>query len=237
MHSPKPWTPDDDPDTIYLLMNTPRIKICGITRLEDARFSAALGADYLGFIQHRDSPRFVAPEAAAEIIGWVHGSEPVGVFVDASAEEIDAASSLAGFRLVQLHGSEPPELCAEIDLPVIKAVRVMHDASSEQLRYVFERYAESVDYFLLDTHHTSMFGGTGESFNWRIPRELAADYPVFLAGGITAANVEEAVETMRPFAVDLSSGVEESPGIKDFDRLNTFFDVVRQLGENEENAR
>ena len=210
----------------------PKLKICGITQLEDARYCAGAGADYLGFIQHEESPRYVAPAQAAEIIEWVHGPQPVGVFVNDTAEEVNATADDAGFDLVQLHGNEPPALCSEVERPVIKAVRVLHDASATQLRAFMEPYTEHVDYFLLDTHSTSLWGGTGESFNWRLARELSADFPLFLAGGIDADNVEEAVRTMQPYAVDLSSSLESAPGKKSFDKMGRFFEAFRSLNES-----
>jgi phosphoribosylanthranilate isomerase len=209
-------------------MNRPRVKICGITRLEDARFAAGAGADYLGFVQHPESPRYIEPARAREILGWLHGVEAVGVFVNETAEAVNAACAEAGFTLAQLHGHEPPEVAAEIEVPVIKAFRVQHDAASEQIRALMLDYRNVADYVLLDTHHTSLWGGTGESFNWRLARELAGEFRLFLAGGISAANVREAVETMRPFAVDLSSSLESEPGVKDFDKLSAFFDVFRE---------
>lgn len=209
----------------------PKLKVCGITELEDARYCAGAGADYLGFVQHEDSPRYIAPRQAAEIIEWVHGPEPVGVFVNESAETVNQTAAEAGFALAQLHGHEPPALCAEVEPPVIKAVRVVHDASATQLRAVMEPYAAHADFFLLDTHSTSLWGGTGESFNWRLARELSADFPLFLAGGIDADNVEEAVRTMRPYAVDLSSSLESEPGKKDFDKMERFFETFRSLND------
>lgn len=209
----------------------PKLKICGITELEDARYVAGAGADYLGFIQHEESPRYIAPEKAAEIIEWIHGPEPVGVFVNESAETVNATADAAGFALVQLHGHEPPALCAEVERPVIKAVRVLHDASATQLRALMEPFAPHVDYVLLDTHSTSLWGGTGESFNWRLARELSSDFPLFLAGGIDAENVEEAVRTMRPYAVDLSSSLESAPGQKDFEKMERFFETFRSLND------
>ena len=200
-----------------------KVKICGITRLHDARTAAAAGADFLGFIQHEDSPRYVRPDVAKEIIDWVRGPAPVGVFVNRSANEVNAACERAGFALAQMHGHETPETCAAVEVPVIKAVQVHHDASSEQIRAVVEPYLDVVDFVLLDTHHTSLWGGTGESFNWRVARDLSNDVDLFLAGGISADNVAEAVHTMRPYAVDLSSSVEESPGVKDLDKLADFF--------------
>lgn len=206
-----------------------KVKICGITNLEDARFCAAAGADFLGFIQYPESPRYVAPEVAREIIEWIHGPEKVGVFVNATPEAVNRAIEEVGFTMVQLHGTEPPAWCAQIDAPVIKAIHVVHDASAEQLRALMEPYQPWVAYFLLDTHKTNLWGGTGESFNWRVARELAADFPILLAGGIGVHNLQEAVRTMRPLGVDLSSSVEARPGKKDLDKLAHFFEVFHAL--------
>ena len=214
---------------------TTKIKICGITRLEDARYAAAAGADYLGFIQYPKSPRYIEPPQAKAIIDWVYGPQSVGVFVNEEPEAVLAAADAAGFALVQLHGHETPEACAlvrEHGRAVIKAFHVMHDASTEQVRALLEPYAGAIDYVLLDTHHTSLWGGTGESFNWRLVRDLVPEYDVFLAGGIGAHNVEDALR-MRPFALDLSSSVEQAPGIKDFDKLGAFFDAFHAAREAE----
>ena len=209
-----------------------KLKVCGITELEDARYLAGAGADYLGFVQHEDSPRYAPPSLARDIIEWVHGPSPVGVFVNDGAAEINAAVEEAGFELAQLHGQEPPHVVEQVDCPVIKAVHVRHDASSDQLRTLFERYEEEADYFLLDTHDSSVWGGTGESFNWRLARELAADYPIFLAGGIDAENVGRAVETMRPFAIDLSSSLETAPGEKSFGKIDAFLDAFKTVNQD-----
>jgi len=208
-----------------------KLKVCGITELEDARYLAPLGVDYLGFIQHEESPRYAPPALAAEILEWVHGPTPVGVFVNDSADAINAAVDEAGFEMAQLHGEESPAVVEAVDVPVIKAVRVRHDASSDQLRAVFERYHNVADYFLLDTHHSSTWGGTGESFNWRVARDLSSEYPIFLAGGIDADNVERAVMTMRPFAIDLSSSLEDDPGQKSFGKIDAFMDAFRAAND------
>jgi phosphoribosylanthranilate isomerase len=208
-----------------------KLKVCGITELEDARYLAPLGVDYLGFIQHEDSPRYAPPALAAEILEWVHGPTPVGVFVNDTAEAMNAAIDEAGFEMAQLHGEEPPEVVAAVDVPVIKAVRVRHDASSDQIRAVFERYDDVADHFLLDTHHSSTWGGTGESFNWRVARDLSSDYSIFLAGGIDAGNVERAMMTMRPYAIDLSSGLEDDPGQKSFAKIDAFMDAFRSAND------
>lgn len=205
------------------------LKVCGILELEDARYLAGAGVDYLGFVQHEESPRYAPPSLASDIIEWVHGPKPVGVFVNTPAKEVNTAADEAGFELVQLHGQESPELVAQVERPVIKALHVRHDASPEQLRTLFDRYDEVADYFLLDTHHSSVWGGSGESFNWRLARDFSKDYPIFLAGGIDADNVERAVKTMQPFAIDLSSSLESAPGEKSFEKIDAFMDTFRSV--------
>lgn len=203
-----------------------KIKICGLTSLADARYCAGAGADYLGFIQHPESPRYIAPDQAREIIDWLYGPTPVGVFVDADAGTVNRTADAAGFELVQLHGDEPPALCRAVERPVIKALRVAEETTAEALLAEVERYAEVADYLLLDTDRGGRFGGTGEAFDWSVAREVAQGLPMFLAGGLTPENVGAAVEAVRPFAVDVSSGVEQAPGVKDFDRLADFFDAL-----------
>lgn len=214
----------------------PLVKICGITRLEDARYCAGAGADFVGFVQYPDSPRYIGPEAVREITEWLYGPEPVGVFVNESAERVNEIVAAAGFTWAQLHGTESPETCAAVSVPVIKAIRVMHDASAEQLRAMMEPYRDVVKLFLLDTHHTSLWGGTGESFNWRLARELSADFPLIVSGGIGAHNVAEALATLRPHGIDLSSSVESAPGVKDFERLGAFFEAFDAAVSAEEQA-
>ena len=206
-----------------------KVKICGITNLEDARFCAGAGADYLGFIQYPQSPRYIAPDAAKEIIAWIYGPEAVGVFVNEEADTVNRIAEAANFALVQLHGDETPEVCAQMKRPVIKAIRVGPDATVQELRDQMEPYRAVVTAFLLDTHHPTLWGGTGETFNWRHARTVAADFPVLLAGGINAGNVEAAVRQARPLGVDLSSSLEAEPGKKDFDKLTAFFDTFNAL--------
>jgi phosphoribosylanthranilate isomerase len=206
-----------------------RVKICGITTLEDARYCAAAGADYLGFIQYPGSPRFVEPALAREIIEWVYGPETVAVFVNAGADEVNRTADAAGFSIVQLHGDELPALCAEIDRTLIKALRIRPGETADAVRSRLDPYAGIADFFLLDTHHAGQWGGTGRRFDWEIARALAADFPIFLAGGIDAGNVADAVRTVQPYAVDLSSSVEAEPGVKDFDKLSAFFDAFRDI--------
>lgn len=207
-----------------------KIKICGITRLEDARFCAGAGADYLGFIQHPESLRYVAPAAAREIIDWIYGPEAVGVFVDVPAARVNDIAESVGFTMVQLHGSESPELCSEIDRPIIKAIRVYPESTVEELSREMDRFTGRVAFFLLDTGKTGAPGGTGVAFDWDKAAVLADVYPLFLAGGLTPDNVAEAVEKVRPRGIDASSGLESAPGVKDFEKLVQFFDAVRSVG-------
>lgn len=210
-----------------------KLKICGITRLADARYCAAAGADYLGFIQHPESQRYIEPSAAKDIIDWVYGPQAVGVFVNRTAAEINDAVKQAGFALAQLHGDESPQLCDDVDVPVIKALRIGGETRREDVEDFFGRYNDVADYFLLDSRTDSTFGGSGTTFDWNIAAGLAEESRVFLAGGIRAANVEAAVEAVSPFAVDVSSGVESSPGIKEFEKIDAFFDAFNPLRSNE----
>jgi phosphoribosylanthranilate isomerase len=209
-----------------------KLKVCGITDLADARYLAGEGVDYLGFIQHEDSPRYVVPSLVSDMLEWLYGPESVGVFVNKSAEEVNAVADQVGFDYVQLHGEESPETCRDIERPIIKAIRVRHDASSDQLRAIMGRYEGLVEHFLLDTHNSSVWGGTGESFNWRLARDLSSEYSIFLAGGIDADNVDRAVKTMRPYAIDLSSGIESAPGQKSFEKVDAFLDAFRAANDD-----
>lgn len=206
-----------------------KVKICGLTTLEDARYCAGAGADFLGFIQFPQSPRYINPDAAREIIAWVYGPETVGVFVNEKADTVNRIADAANFAWVQLHGDEPPEVCARMERPVIKAFRIPPDATAEQVRARMEPYREHVAFFLLDTHHPTLWGGTGVPFDWQQARALTADFPILLAGGLRADNVEDAVRQARPLGVDLSSSLEAAPGKKDFDKMAAFFDTFNTL--------
>lgn len=206
-----------------------KLKICGLTTLADARYCAGAGVDYLGFIFHPPSPRAVQPQLVRSIADWIHGPEIVGVFVDETPERVAGAAAEAGLTMVQLHGSETPEDCGRIELPIIKAFRVSAEDDASAVRERMFPYEDVVDFFLLDTYHPAAAGGTGQVFDWDVAARLAGDFPLFLSGGIDAANVRQAVEQVRPLAVDLSSGVESSPGVKDFDRLAELLDVFDQL--------
>ncbi|MCS7083119.1 MAG: phosphoribosylanthranilate isomerase [Bacteroidetes bacterium] len=194
--------------------------------MDDARLVAAGGADYLGFIFYPQSPRYVEPERVREILAWVHGPEPVGVFVNADLEAILEITRATGIRLVQLHGLEPPELLYALrarGLRVIKAIAVAHDASIEQIQKLAEPYRGAADYLLLDSFDHNLWGGTGHTFNWRLARALAQETPLFLAGGIGPDNLVLAAQTVRPFALDVNSRLEVAPGRKDGAKLQALF--------------
>lgn len=205
---------------------TTKLKICGITRLEDARYAAAAGADFLGFIQYEKSPRYVDPSNVRAILEWVHGPVPVGVFVNATAETVNRTAEKAGFSCVQLHGDEPAFEVERIERPVIKALRVSAQTTADALRRRFREYEDVVDYFLLDTHSDGLWGGTGRAFDWTVARGLSDDYAIFLAGGVSADNVETCIHGLHPFAVDVSSSLEKSPGEKDFARIDGFMNAL-----------
>lgn len=201
------------------------IKICGITNLADARAALAAGASALGFNFHPSSPRFVTPEAAREIIAQLPaGVLAVGVFVnEPEPAALVRKAATAGVAAVQLHGDESSDFCAAITaLPVIKALRVSTDFKPEHA----ERYRTHA--ILLDAYSPRAHGGTGRVFDWRIAqrtRELVAR--LYLAGGLTPENVCAAIEAVRPFAVDVCSGVESAPGRKDAVKLRRFSAAVR----------
>lgn len=204
-----------------------KLKICGITTLADARYCAGAGVDYLGFILYPGSPRYIPVPEAGAIIEWLYGPEAVGVFVNASADDINRAIEEAGFSCAQLSGDESPELCGQIQSTVIKTIHVKEDDTEETLRQQFERYADVVDYYLLDTKRAGAWGGTGVAFDWSLGKTLAKTYPIFFAGGIHAENVSTLLNETTPYAIDLSSSLESEPGVKDFDKINAFMEAFR----------
>jgi phosphoribosylanthranilate isomerase len=201
-----------------------RVKICGITRIEDALAAARSGADAVGFVFDPASARVIAPAAAREIrLALPPFVTVVGLFVDAPAERVREVLGAVALDLLQFHGSEPPEFCRSFHRPYIKAIRMRPetDLHAEERRY---RDAAGI---LLDTYSPAAAGGTGERFDWaRVPEDLAR--PVILAGGLDPSNVIEAVRRVRPYAVDVSSGVEQSKGIKDAARITAFLRAVGQ---------
>ena len=190
-----------------------KVKICGLTRWEDACYAADLGADALGFIFYDKSPRYVPPEVARDIIGRLPPFiSTIGVFVDSPYQEIVQIVKECHLSAVQLHGNESPAFCKQFSATsasVIKAFRI----EGSQLPADISLYG--VDALLLDTYQAGLPGGTGTTFPWEVAIEAKAWGKIILAGGLNAENVVEAIERVRPYAVDISSGVEVSPGIKD----------------------
>lgn len=203
------------------------IKICGITNLADARYASGSGADYLGFIQYPESPRYVEPALVRDIIGWIHGAEPVGVFVNKAPDEINRICAETGIKWAQLHGNESPADCKAVDVPVIKAVRMFPGTTAAEIELTLAAYADVVDRFLFDTGSAHVGGGTGVAFDWSVLRGVDIPKPWFLAGGLRPENVAEAIQLLEPFGVDTASGVEEAPGRKDFDAIDRFVEAVR----------
>jgi phosphoribosylanthranilate isomerase len=208
------------------------IKVCGITRLEDALALDARGAHYLGFNFWPKSKRYIEPARAAAIIRELRHAEPVGIFVDHTAAEINAIAAQTGIRWAQLHGSEGWDVLDQVSLPVIKAIP--HDRLGDWggLRAGWDAHAEKQPrYFLVDTQAGASFGGTGAVFDWNLlgtPQAAPLPRPYFLAGGLGPANVAEAVRVARPFAVDLNSRVETSPGVKDVGMVERCVDALGQ---------
>lgn len=201
------------------------VKICGITRLEDALACAAAGADYLGFVFVEESPRRIEPDRAAAIAAAVRRiAKPpgmVGVVRNRPAEEVDALAARAGLDLVQFHGDEPDEVLREAGVPAIKAIRV---GSAPPDSSAFPSSAA----LLFDTFDTRAAGGTGTAFDWSLLAGIARTKPFFLAGGLHEGNVEEAVRVVRPDAIDVSSGVESAPGVKDPARVRALIAKVKR---------
>ena len=202
------------------------VKICGITTLADARFCAGAGADYLGFIQHPESSRYISPSQVKEIREWIYGPKTVGVFVNVDAETVNQSGKTAGFDLIQLHGDESPAYCRRIIQPVIKTISVRPNHTIRSLARLLTAYRDCVETFLLDTWHPDLSGGTGKQFDWRLAKDLATDFPVILAGGLNPDNVQEAIQTVFPWGIDVCSGLEDAPGRKDFALVTKFFEAI-----------
>ncbi len=203
-------------------MTAPKVKICGITRLEDALAAVRLGADALGFNFWPRSKRYLPPAQASAIVRRLPPLvTAVGVFVDPSLDEVLAAAAHAGIDVVQLHGDETPEFCLSIPRPVLKALRIADNNSLAALA------SYEVRGFVLDTPSAG-YGGSGRTFDWSLVAEAARALPVILAGGLTPENVREAIREVRPWAVDVASGVESAPGLKDVEKMRRFLEAARE---------
>jgi len=189
-----------------------RIKICGMTNKAEVKRAVAAGVDALGFIFVKESPRYISPEDAREIISELPPFvDSVGVFMNEEAEVVDEIVHYCGLTVIQLHGDESPEYCQQMGGRVVKAFRVGPSTVAADL----ELYQEVVMAFLLDTYQPGVAGGTGKSFDWSLVEKLAPVRPVILAGGLAPDNIADAIKMVHPYGVDVNSGVETEPGRKD----------------------
>jgi len=202
-----------------------RVKICGITNLADAQAAIAAGADVLGLNFYEGSPRHISMKTAAEIANKLPPFVMrAGVFVNADEDLVTRAIGECGLSLLQFHGDEPPDFCAQFGLMSMKAFRIRDAESLKEL----PRF--QTDAYLLDAFSPEARGGTGEKFNWDLAIEAQKfGKPVFLAGGLTPENVADAVRKVRPFGVDVASGVESAPGKKDHPKIRAFIAAVRAV--------
>jgi phosphoribosylanthranilate isomerase len=202
-----------------------KIKVCGITRLEDAELAIGLGAWAVGFILWPESKRYADPAVVAGIVPRIRRKvETVGVFVNQTIDEIAESVDTLGITHVQLHGDEGPSFCSAVSqrtgAKVIKAMRIGHAADLREL----ERF--HTEFHLMDTSIEGLYGGTGKTWDWKLVANRRNKVPLLLSGGLTADNVADGIAAVRPWGVDVASGVEASPGIKDPAKLEAFFAAV-----------
>jgi len=199
------------------------IKICGITRIEDALCAAESGANAVGFIFHPASPRYIAPERAKAIIaGLPAGIATVGVFVNREAEEVARTAEECGLDMIQLHGDESPEYCRRF--PPEQIIKAVFPARPEDLTTLG---AYDVRAFLVDYREAGRSGGTGKRADWKLAARIREAHPLILAGGLAMENIGEAIATVAPDAVDLNSGVETAPGIKDHEKIRRIVGMIQ----------
>ncbi len=202
-----------------------RVKICGITQAQQGQAIAQLGATALGFICVERSPRYLNPQQIEKIIQVLPTPiDRIGVFAKASLTEIEAVLTVAQLTGIQLHGDETPQFCAQVkqlwpDLEIIKAFRIKTVASLQNI----PQYVEAIDTLLLDAYDPQQLGGTGKTLNWDILATFKPDRPWFLAGGLNPNNILQALDNLAPDGIDLSSGVERSPGDKDISKVTQLF--------------
>ena len=205
-----------------------RIKVCGMTDMAEANGLVAAGVDALGFIFVEASPRNIAPEKAREIIASLPPFvDAVGVFVDQELDVVNDIAKYCGLTMVQLHGSESPQYCESVNTRVVKTFSIRPDAEVSETNPFYEPYLEMVSGVLLDTYHEKVAGGTGQTFDWDLIKKCRPSVPLILAGGLTPENIADAVRHVRPFAVDVNSGVEVSPGVKDIGAVERLVETVR----------
>jgi len=208
-------------------MSNVKVKICGITDYEDASMAVELGAAALGFI-FAHSPRQVTPQKARDIISAIPPfAKTVGIFVNQDPIEINKIMRFCGLDLVQLHGDESPDFCDELMPHTIKALRIKDKASLRTAR----AYRDKVRALLLDTYSKDKAGGTGETFDWQLAIKIKKlGIPIILAGGLGPSNIDGAISTVRPYAVDVNSGVEKRPGKKSHSLIKNLMEKVKRIG-------
>jgi phosphoribosylanthranilate isomerase len=237
-----------------------KVKICGITNIEDALVAVEAGADLLGFIFYEPSPRYVRPETAAEIVAGVRGqvasgksqvaddaaqtdqaerSAPplfVGVFVNASPETVGRTLDKCQLDAAQLHGDEPPEFLNQFRNRAYRALRPQSVEEANRLMPLYEapirqttKLPNHIPSFLIDAYHPTLYGGTGQVTDWSMAATLARRYPIMLAGSLTPANVAQAIQAVKPWGVDVSSGVEREKGRKDHQKVRDFIRAAKNV--------
>lgn len=203
------------------------VKVCGVTRLEDAMLAANLGARAIGFVFWSDSPRFIDPFRARKIVASLPPFvTPVGVFVNQPLEYVQGVSSLLRLGAIQLHGDETPDDYRGIMQPILKSISLGSGLEAEAIEKLPPRVT-----VLLDAHDPERRGGTGRVIDWRAARAVAASRRTMLSGGLNAENVSEAMTVVRPFGIDVSSGLESAPGVKDARRMREFFMALARFVE------
>lgn len=205
-----------------------RIKICGMTEMYQVKKAVEVGVDAVGFIFVKESPRYIQPEQAREIIRALPPFvDAVGVFVNEDPGVVGEITQYCGLTVLQLHGQEPPEYCEMMPRRVVKAFQVNEGLTSELLA----RYKDVVWAFLLDTYRKDLAGGTGETFDWTVVERLNLQRPLILAGGLDEKNVGAAIDLVHPFCVDVNSGIETAPGKKDVNKIELLAQEVARVAQ------
>lgn len=201
-----------------------KVKICGITRIEDALLVAEMNAWAIGFIFYKKSPRYIEPAKVRQIIDNLPvGIKKIGVFVNSSVEEMNSVAEISGINTLQLHGEENPEMCNLLPYEIIKAFR----PENEQYLKQIENF-QKLNTFLIDAKVQGEYGGTGIRADWQLAKKAKSYGNIILAGGINSENIISAIKEVSPYAIDLSSAVEDKPGIKNQQKIKELFNIIRE---------
>ncbi|MBU2511844.1 phosphoribosylanthranilate isomerase [bacterium] len=207
-------------------MHRTKVKICGITSKEQAIEISRLGADAIGFILYPPSPRYIEPEKVKQIICAIPPFvKTVGVFVNENPEKLISIKHSTGLDLIQLSGDETADYTRDLEensIPIIKAFRIKNKSDLKNLEFF------PATTFLLDAWSDKEYGGTGKTFDWRLLAEIKQKYEIILAGGLNPENIKQAIHSVQPYGVDISSGVEEKPGIKSIEKLKLLFERIKE---------